>query len=109
MEWYQWLTIIDIGTFAILVVDLLIWWLCIHGKHNKLFGAIVTIAINVVVDITVAFSGFSDIWLVWLWSATASFSVLFGLWQPHGIRGILADRRSRNKSSKRETEEIKSE
>jgi hypothetical protein len=96
MEWYQWLSIIDFEVFAVLVVELLVWWLCIRGKHSKPLGATVAIIVNVIFDVTVAFSGFSDIWLAWLTSATTSFALLFGLWQPHGIRGMLADKKNKN-------------
>jgi hypothetical protein len=98
MEVYQWLAIINLGSFATLVVDLLIWWLCIRGNHSKLWGAIVLIVANIVLDVTGAFSGSSDIWLIWLWSVTVSFSFLFLLRYPRGIRGMMADKRSRNKT-----------
>jgi hypothetical protein len=98
MEVYQWLAIINLGSFAILVADLLVWWLCIHGNHSKLWGAIVVIVVNIAFDVTGAFSGNTSIWLMWLWSATASSSVLFVLRYPHGIRGMLTERKSRNRT-----------
>jgi uncharacterized membrane protein len=98
MEVYQWLAIIDFGIFAILTVELLVWWLCTYRKFDKLRGAIGIIAVNVLLDVAAAVSGLGDAWLIWLTSATTSSLFIFGMWQPHGIRGMLADRRSRNEA-----------